>query len=96
MSNTNDHGESKHPYGTDFHSGPSRVDPSRPTESREGPGTAGPDDELRRLRGVNAALLAALKNVEAIMSIVRPRSDTAEYLGGLAQARAAIALAEGR
>ena len=38
-------------------------------------------------------MLAALRTVEAVMSIVRPRSDTAEYLAALDQVRAAIAKA---
>lgn len=49
------------------------------------------------VRACNAhdELLAACGNAEAVMSIVEPRSDKAEYLACLAQLRAAISKARG-
>jgi hypothetical protein len=41
-------------------------------------------------------MLEALQHVEAVMSIVAPRSDTKEYLEALDKARAAIAKAQGQ
>lgn len=49
-----------------------------------------------RLIAAAPDMLAALTVVEAVMTIVPPRSDTAEYLEALDKVRAAIAKAEGR
>lgn len=43
-----------------------------------------------QLSALCAQIAAALSNVEAIMSIVEPRSDKAEYLNGLTEVRAAL------
>jgi hypothetical protein len=65
---------------------------------------AGSDDEKRSddVCNANARLIAAapdmldaLDHVEAVLSIVEPRSDKAEYLNCLEQVRAAIAKAQG-
>lgn len=47
------------------------------------------------VRAVNAHddLIAALDNAEAVMSIVEPRSDKAQYLDALEKIRAALAKA---
>lgn len=46
-----------------------------------------------RKRSAHDGLVAALTNAEAVMSIVRPRSDMKEYLAALHQIRAALAKA---
>jgi Mg2+ and Co2+ transporter CorA len=64
-------------------------------------GTDNPDgkEDMReiidRVQRDTAAMLAALEHVEAVLSIVEPRSDKAEYLATLAEVRAAIAEAKG-
>lgn len=52
-------------------------------------------NDMGRLREAATAradrMAAALRNAETVMSIVAPRSDTAEYLAALEQIRAALA-----
>lgn len=57
----------------------------------------GPSGEANaHLLAAAPSMYEALDRVEAVMSIVQPRSDTKEYLDTLRQVRAALAKAEGR
>lgn len=47
-----------------------------------------------RVREINIKLVAALDHVEAVLSIVEPRSHKAEYLVTLSEVRAALAAAK--
>lgn len=66
-----------------------------PTVTIEIAGESDGADILRALRA-HGVILKALREAEACMSIVEPRSDKAEYLRILGVVRAAIASAEGR